>query len=224
MPARTRIAAVTLLAAAGAAFLPVTGAEAADHGQRDRTGGDRAVVRDGGSREAAADPAVVRREATGHPAAGTGDRRANHRERELRVTHREHSGVSRPAPLRPAEQIRRANGTGRVGQAGEIGQVGQVGEVGKAGQGALVLEGKRVKQAKQARPVKQARKAKQVRQAKRHVAASNPVRRMVQAGQTVKGRHDVGTPLVAGGALLAVGGGAYGVRLLSRRRAARPEA
>ncbi|MEV4438164.1 hypothetical protein AB0K09_03960 [Streptomyces sp. NPDC049577] len=54
-----------------------------------------------------------------------------------------------------------------------------------------------------------------------HHAAGNPVQRVVEAGQVIKGRHDLTRPAVAGGAaLLALGGGAYGLRRLARRRAA----
>ncbi|MFI1795896.1 hypothetical protein ACH427_00865 [Streptomyces sp. NPDC020379] len=48
-------------------------------------------------------------------------------------------------------------------------------------------------------------------------ASSNPVRRVVEAGEAIKGRHDIGTPAIAGAALLAAGGGAYGVRIALRR-------
>ncbi|MEV5378768.1 MULTISPECIES: hypothetical protein [Streptomyces] len=53
-------------------------------------------------------------------------------------------------------------------------------------------------------------------------ASSNPVKRVVEAGEVIKGRHDIGAPALAGGvALLALGGGAYGVRRLAARRAGR---
>ncbi|MBC2877139.1 MULTISPECIES: hypothetical protein [Streptomyces] len=218
MPARTRIAAVTLLAAASAVLLPVTGAEAADAGHRDRTGEDWAVVRhDGGrepsaapaasrepsagpaaSREPSAGPAALREETAVHPAAGTDGHAVNPRKRDPRFTHREHPGVSRPAArLRPA---------------GRLHGVRQAEQITRAGQGTKA-EPAGVKPVKSVKPVK------------RHEAASNPVRRMVQAGQTVGGRRDVGKPLAVGGAaLLAAGGGAYGLRLASRRRAARADA
>ncbi|MEV6673764.1 hypothetical protein [Streptomyces sp. NPDC051162] len=48
-------------------------------------------------------------------------------------------------------------------------------------------------------------------------ASSNPVKRVVEAGEAIKGRHDIGTPAIAGAALLAAGGGAYGVRIALRR-------
>ncbi|MEU1814300.1 hypothetical protein ABZ543_03790 [Streptomyces roseifaciens] len=55
-----------------------------------------------------------------------------------------------------------------------------------------------------------------------HAASSNPVKRVVEAGEVIKVRHDIGTPALAGGAgLLALGGGAYGMRRLAARRAAR---
>ncbi|MGK5729667.1 hypothetical protein [Streptomyces sp. URMC 124] len=55
-----------------------------------------------------------------------------------------------------------------------------------------------------------------------HAASSNPVKRVVEAGEVIKGRHDIGTPALAGGAgLLALGGGAYGMRRLAARRATR---
>ncbi|GGX95315.1 hypothetical protein [Streptomyces hiroshimensis] len=55
-----------------------------------------------------------------------------------------------------------------------------------------------------------------------HAASSNPVKRVVEAGEVIKGRHDIAAPALAGGAgLLALGGGAYGVRRLAARRAAR---
>ncbi|MEU7133791.1 hypothetical protein [Streptomyces sp. NPDC046261] len=54
-----------------------------------------------------------------------------------------------------------------------------------------------------------------------HHSSGNPVKRVVEAGQVIKASHDVGdvgTPVVAGGvALLAVGAGAYGVRVALRR-------
>ncbi|QSY48006.1 hypothetical protein [Streptomyces griseocarneus] len=54
-----------------------------------------------------------------------------------------------------------------------------------------------------------------------HDTSGNPVKRVVEAGQVIKASHDVGdavTPALAGGvALLAVGGGAYGVRVALRR-------
>ncbi|MEU4211530.1 hypothetical protein AB0F13_16270 [Streptomyces sp. NPDC026206] len=54
-----------------------------------------------------------------------------------------------------------------------------------------------------------------------HHSSGNPVKRVVEAGQVIKASHDVGdvgTPVVAGAvALLAVGGGAYGVRVALRR-------
>ncbi|MFF7727995.1 hypothetical protein [Streptomyces sp. NPDC008001] len=57
-----------------------------------------------------------------------------------------------------------------------------------------------------------------------HAASSNPVKRVVEAGEVIKGRHDIGTPALAGGvALLALGGGAYGVRRLAARRATRTD-
>ncbi|MFH8785610.1 hypothetical protein [Streptomyces roseoverticillatus] len=53
-------------------------------------------------------------------------------------------------------------------------------------------------------------------------ASSNPVKRVVEAGEVIKGRHDIGAPALAGGVgLLALGGGAYGVRRLAARRAGR---
>ncbi|MGK5637259.1 hypothetical protein ACSNOK_02935 [Streptomyces sp. URMC 126] len=215
MPARTRIAVVTLLAAASAALLPVTGAAAADtgHRDRDRAGDVRNVVHHDGSGAAASGaptsgaPAsgapVAGREAgpgedreAGHPAAGTDRRWTAPRRHDLRVTHREHSGVSRPAaPLRPA---------GRVEQVKRMKQAEQA------------------EQGKRAGRVEHVKQVKRVKQVRRHEAASNPVRRMVQAGQTVGGRRDMGKPLVFGGAaLLAVGGGMCGLRLVNRRRAAR---
>ncbi|QLE71625.1 hypothetical protein FGW37_08435 [Streptomyces rectiverticillatus] len=58
-----------------------------------------------------------------------------------------------------------------------------------------------------------------------HAASSNPVKRVVEAGEVIKVRHDIGTPALAGGAgLLALGGGAYGMRRLAARRAARTRA
>ncbi|MEV4505316.1 hypothetical protein [Streptomyces klenkii] len=55
-----------------------------------------------------------------------------------------------------------------------------------------------------------------------HAASSNPVKRVVEAGEVIKGRHDIGAPALAGGVgLLALGGGAYGVRRLAARRAVR---
>ncbi|MEU5129482.1 hypothetical protein [Streptomyces mobaraensis] len=215
MPARTRIAAVALLAAASAALLPVTGARAADAGQRDRTGADRAVVRDDGPREPSAAPAAPREGTAVHPAAGTDGHGVNLRQRDPRVTHREHSGVPRPAAgLRP------------------VGRLHGVRQAGQADQPSLQTERTmRIRQDRQVRQqVRHAAKgkpagAKPGKPVKRHEAASNPVRRMVQAGQTVGGRRDVGKPLAVGGAaLLAVGGGAYGLRLASRRRAARADA
>ncbi|MBB5118473.1 hypothetical protein AF335_00460 [Streptomyces eurocidicus] len=51
------------------------------------------------------------------------------------------------------------------------------------------------------------------------IASSNPVKRAVEAGEAIKGRHDVGTPAVAGATALALAGaGAYGVRVALRRR------
>ncbi|MFI9200875.1 hypothetical protein [Streptomyces sp. NPDC053048] len=54
-----------------------------------------------------------------------------------------------------------------------------------------------------------------------HDTSGNPVKRVVEAGQVIKASHDVGdvrTPALAGGvALLAIGGGAYGVRVALRR-------
>ncbi|MFI0740591.1 hypothetical protein ACH4PU_21240 [Streptomyces sp. NPDC021100] len=198
MPARTRIAAVALLAAASAVLLPVTGAQAADAGHRDRTGEEWAVVRHDGPREPSDAPAASREETAVHPAAGTDGHTVNPRQRDPRFTHREHPGVSRPAArLRPA---------------GRLHGVRQAERITRAGQGAKA-EPAGVKRVKPVKPVK------------RHEAASNPVRRMVQAGQTVGGRRDVGKPLVVGGAaLLAVGGGVYGLRLASRRRATRADA
>ncbi|MFI9718808.1 hypothetical protein ACIHFE_04005 [Streptomyces sp. NPDC052396] len=56
---------------------------------------------------------------------------------------------------------------------------------------------------------------------KRHRAASNPVQRMVQAGQTIKGRPDRGkSALAVAGALLGLGAGAFGMHRLLRRRTA----
>ncbi|MEV5507491.1 hypothetical protein [Streptomyces orinoci] len=56
---------------------------------------------------------------------------------------------------------------------------------------------------------------------KRHRAASNPVQRIVQAGQTIKGRPDHGKGgLALAGALVGLGAGAFGVSRLVRRRAA----
>ncbi|GAA2921155.1 hypothetical protein GCM10020221_16680 [Streptomyces thioluteus] len=179
MPARTRTAALTLLAAAGAVLVPVTGAFAAEGGHRDHPGGHRPAVRHERVHEAPVAPVApvhrpaVRQRPQDHPAGATAqDRPAKSVRQQPAVTHGEHrGGVSRPAaPARSAKH-----------------------------------------------PVKQSAK----QPVKHREAASNPVRRMVQAGQTVKGHHDVGRPLVAGGAaLLAVGGGAYGLRLLGRRRAA----
>ncbi|CAM5571243.1 hypothetical protein SABIM44S_04451 [Streptomyces abikoensis] len=58
-----------------------------------------------------------------------------------------------------------------------------------------------------------------------HAASSNPVKRVVEAGEVIKGRHDIGAPALAGGAcLLALGGGAYGVRRLAARRSGRTDA
>ncbi|GHC55894.1 hypothetical protein [Streptomyces cinnamoneus] len=54
-----------------------------------------------------------------------------------------------------------------------------------------------------------------------HDSSGNPVRRVVEAGHIIKASHDagdVGTPAVAAGvALVAVVGGAYGVRVALRR-------
>ncbi|MGA5129181.1 hypothetical protein ACPCTO_05170 [Streptomyces olivoreticuli] len=55
------------------------------------------------------------------------------------------------------------------------------------------------------------------RHGKVRAASSNPVKRVVEAGEAIKGRHDIGTPAIAGAALLAAGGGAYGVRIALRR-------
>ncbi|MBT2385064.1 hypothetical protein [Streptomyces sp. ISL-11] len=49
------------------------------------------------------------------------------------------------------------------------------------------------------------------------LTSSNPVKRVVQAGEAIKGRHDVRTPALAGAVLLAAGGGAYGIRFALRR-------
>ncbi|MGW1071747.1 hypothetical protein [Streptomyces sp. NPDC002537] len=49
--------------------------------------------------------------------------------------------------------------------------------------------------------------------------SSNPVKRVVEASEAIKGRHDIGTPALAGAALLLAGGGAYGVRVALRRSA-----
>ncbi|GAA0408661.1 hypothetical protein [Streptomyces luteireticuli] len=176
MPARTRTAAVTLLAAAGVVLAPVTGAFAAEGGHRDHPGGHRPGIRHERVQERVHEVPVtplhrsaVPRLPQDHPAGVTApDRPAKNVRQQPSVTHGEHrGGVSRPAaPARSAKH-----------------------------------------------PAKQPVRHRE--------AASNPVRRMVQAGQTVKGHHEVGKPLVAGAAaLLAVGGGAYGVRLLGRRRAA----
>ncbi|MBZ4318843.1 hypothetical protein [Streptomyces huiliensis] len=214
MPARTRLAVVTLLAAASAVLLPVTGAAAADA------------------------PAAGRHETTRRPAAGTDGPGADARRHGPRVTHREHSGVSRPtAPLRPAGRLHevRQNGLPQNGlpQNG-LPQNGlpQNGlpQDGLRQDGLVhrriaperpVQRTKPVRQVRQTKQLKQAKQTKPAKPVKRHEAASNPVRRMVQAGQTVGGRRDVGKPLAVGGAaLVAVGGGAYGLRLASRRRAA----
>ncbi|MBH1936321.1 hypothetical protein I5Q34_18910 [Streptomyces sp. AV19] len=179
MPARTRTAAVTLLAAAGAVLAPVTGAHAAESGHRDHPGGHRPEVRHERVhervREAPLHGVTVRQRPQDHPAGAVAkDRSAKTARQQPSVTHGEHrGGVSRPAA--PA---------GAAGAAGVA-------------------------------------KHQAEHPGRHREAASNPVRRMVQAGQTVKGHRDVGGPLVAGAAaLLAVGGGAYGVRLLGRRRAA----
>ncbi|MER5784980.1 hypothetical protein ABT104_25200 [Streptomyces mobaraensis] len=219
MPARTRIAAVALLAAASAALLPVTGARAADAGHHDRTGGDRAVVRDDGPREPSAASAAPREGTAVHPAAGTDGHGVNLRQRDPRVTHREHSGMPRPAAgLRP---VGRLHGVRTAEQADQPST--QAERTMRIGQDRQVQQQVRqqVRHATKGKPAG----AKPGKPVKRHEAASNPVRRMVQAGQTVGGRRDVGKPLAVGAAaLLAVGGGAYGLRLASRRRAARPDA
>ncbi|MGW1195303.1 hypothetical protein ACWD4B_05515 [Streptomyces sp. NPDC002536] len=62
------------------------------------------------------------------------------------------------------------------------------------------------------------------RHSRHHELSANPVKRVVDAGEVIKGRqHDLGRPALAGGAaLLALGGGAYGIRrLVVRRNAAR---
>ncbi|KNB52641.1 hypothetical protein [Streptomyces caatingaensis] len=192
MPARTRTAALTLLAAVGAALVPATGAFAAEGGHRDHPGGHRPVVSHERLRESPRESprehgrhtplsplhrTVVQQRPQEHPAgAAAKDRPATTGRGQAPVTQREHrGGVSRPAaPARPP-----------------------------------------------AKDAVEKRSEVEKRPAGHRQAASNPVRRMVQAGQTVKSHHDVGGPLVAGtAALLAVGGGAYGVRLLGRRRAA----
>ncbi|MBB4892936.1 hypothetical protein FHS39_001947 [Streptomyces olivoverticillatus] len=51
-----------------------------------------------------------------------------------------------------------------------------------------------------------------------HDSSGNPVKRVVEAGQVIKDRHDLLTPALAGGtALLLAGGGAYGVHVALRR-------
>ncbi|MCC3769996.1 hypothetical protein [Streptomyces sp. UNOC14_S4] len=70
-----------------------------------------------------------------------------------------------------------------------------------------------------ARPASQAAgsPAAEANHRKVHAVSSNPVKRVVEAGQAIKGHHDLGTPALAGAALLLAGGGAYGVRVALRR-------
>ncbi|MGX8905572.1 hypothetical protein ACR820_10160 [Streptomyces netropsis] len=51
----------------------------------------------------------------------------------------------------------------------------------------------------------------------RLATSSNPVKRVVQAGAAINGRHDIGAPALAGAVLLTLGGGAYAVRFAVRR-------
>ncbi|MEU2514079.1 hypothetical protein [Streptomyces syringium] len=51
----------------------------------------------------------------------------------------------------------------------------------------------------------------------RLATSSNPVKRVVQAGAAINGRHDVAAPALAGAVLLTLGGGAYAVRFAVRR-------
>ncbi|RLV08268.1 hypothetical protein CTZ27_05450 [Streptomyces griseocarneus] len=70
-----------------------------------------------------------------------------------------------------------------------------------------------------ARPASQAAgsPAADANRRKVHAVSSNPVKRVVEAGEAIKGHHDLGTPALAGAALLLAGGGAYGVRVALRR-------
>lgn len=51
----------------------------------------------------------------------------------------------------------------------------------------------------------------------RLATSSNPVKRVVQAGAAINGRHDIAAPALAGAVLLTLGGGAYAVRFAVRR-------
>lgn len=55
------------------------------------------------------------------------------------------------------------------------------------------------------------------KQETRLATSSNPVKRVVQAGAAINGRHDIGAPALAGAVLLTLGGGAYAVRFAVRR-------
>ncbi|GGR01163.1 hypothetical protein WEB32_09120 [Streptomyces netropsis] len=60
-------------------------------------------------------------------------------------------------------------------------------------------------------------KADRAEHGTRLATSSNPVKRVVQAGAAINGRHDIGTPALAGAVLLTLGGGAYAVRFAVRR-------
>ncbi|GAA0458716.1 hypothetical protein ACFQ2B_24255 [Streptomyces stramineus] len=51
-----------------------------------------------------------------------------------------------------------------------------------------------------------------------HLASGNPVQRAVEAGETLRDRHDMSTPALAGAALLTAAGGACAVRVALRRQ------
>ncbi|MFC5723073.1 hypothetical protein ACFP1Z_23170 [Streptomyces gamaensis] len=218
MPATPRLAATAVLAAAlGAALWPAAGAYADDGGTRRDGRGTRAVEHQvqlpDGSRAR-----LVSGDGAPSVTVGQGDRR-----RTLDGAHpaadldRMHLRILGGDSARPTLRATLDGGTGPTYYDFLTGSARRTPDpvAGPAGH--------RARTGGQQRAGHHQERDHKGRADKRphghHLASSNPVKRVVEASEVIKDRHEIGTPAVAGAAtLLAVGGGAYGLRRLARRR------
>ncbi|MCD9142216.1 hypothetical protein [Streptomyces albireticuli] len=229
MSAKHRIVAATVLtAAAGAVIWPTAGAVAADAAHRDgRPGGPAtATVRevrlpDGSqarltSRDGRTSATVTTRDSGRHILDGA------HPAADLDHLHLRLLGgdTSRPTLRATLDGSARTQDYAFPAGSGDSADTSvPAGTSGTTLQAAHRTDGTAAAPAAPADDIDHRDQQGERRRDTTRIASSNPVKRAVEAGEAIKGRHDIGTPALAGATALALAGaGAYGVRVALRRR------